>query len=145
MGNETQKVPTSRQLNTSALNEIFGQQAASPVVFIETLINEAVRLAASDVLFEPARQNFRIRMRIDGVLYEAGKLQVQSISQISARMKVLAKLDPTQKREIQEGQYTQEIEGRIVNLRVEISQKVLQQMGLLNWPRYLPFQTRPLQ
>jgi type IV pilus assembly protein PilB len=57
-------------------------------------------------------------------LYGLGEISHEPYNQISARIKVLSKLDPTQKREVQEGQFTVNHEGSIVNLRVEIAQTV---------------------
>lgn len=118
------KSPEPRKVNTPSLTEVFTNRVGNPVSFVNSLVYEAVNLSASDIFFEPRRELIIIRARIDGVLYELGEVSHDSYSQISARIKVLSNLDPTQKREIQEGQFILDHEGKIVNLRVEIAQTV---------------------
>jgi len=111
----------SRTVSTPNLRAIFSQQPPEPVTFVSTIINEGVNLLASDILLEPGREYLKIRARIDGVLYELGKIGLDTYDYISSRIKVLSKLDPTEKRRIQEGQFSINHEGRTINLRVEVA------------------------
>jgi type II secretory ATPase GspE/PulE/Tfp pilus assembly ATPase PilB-like protein len=114
----------SRTIDTRNLKAVFSQNIPNPVSFLETLVHEAIELSASDLLFEPRKNGLRIRARIDGVLYELGKIKLEVYDQVAARIKVLGKLDTTEKRKVQEGQFTIEHQGRVVNLRIEIAQTV---------------------
>lgn len=114
----------TQSVSNPAVEHLFFQEQPEPVSFFDNLIREAVNLSASDILFEPRKENLLVRARIDGVIYELGKVNLPSYTHISARVKVLSKLDPTEKRKIQEGQFTVEHEGRTVNLRVEIAQTI---------------------
>lgn len=114
----------TRTVSNPALEQLFFQGEPEPVSFVNTLVSEAVNLSASDILFEPRKENLLIRVRIDGVLYEVGRISLLSYSHVASRIKVLSKLDPTEKRKVQEGQFTIEHEGKTVNLRVEISQTI---------------------
>src|SRR3990172_12826441 len=106
------------------LEKLFYQPAPDPVSFVDAVLHEAVMLTASDLLFEPRNENIVIRARVDGVLYKLGEVGAKIYEHISARIKVLSRLDPTEKRRVQEGQFTLEHEGRTVNLRVEITQTI---------------------
>lgn len=106
------------------LQRAFSQPTVNPVAFVNGLIRESINFLASDLLFEPAKEKLRVRVRVDGVLYDLGKVNLGAYEQVSSRIKVMAKLDPTEKRTIQEGQFTVDHEGRIVNLRIEIAQTV---------------------
>jgi type IV pilus assembly protein PilB len=106
------------------LEKLFYQPAPEPVAFVDSVLHEVVKLLASDLLFEPRNENVVIRARVDGVLYKLGELGPKIYEHVSARIKVLARLDPTEKRRVQEGQFTLEHEGRTVNLRVEITQTI---------------------
>jgi len=53
-----------------------------------------------------------------------GDLGIDSYSSIASRVKILASLDPTEKRKIQEGQITVEYSGGQINLRVEIAHTI---------------------
>ncbi len=104
------------------LMDAFGQNVYVPTTFVDALFGESTKMAASDILFEPTQELVRVRVRIDGVLYQIGQIPHDAYNQISSRIKVLSKLDPTEKRRSQEGQYTLDVDGRTVNLRIEIVQ-----------------------
>jgi len=113
-----------RVVTTPVLEIAFSQTITSPTNFLDTLISESINLSASDLLFEPRKEKLRIRVRIDGTLYELGRISLKLYAQISSRIKVLSKLDTTEKRKVQEGQFTISHQGRAVNLRTEIAQTV---------------------
>lgn len=110
----------STVVSTRFLKDAFAQKAQDAVSFFSTLIREAVSLKASDVLLEPQENIVRIRARIDGFLYELGEIPLDSYEALASRIKVLSQLDPTEKRRVQEGQFTIEHEKKTINVRVEI-------------------------
>lgn len=114
----------TRKVSNPALEKLFFKESPDPVAFVDSIIHEGVKLSASDILLEPRKENILVRTRIDGVLYELGEIIPKSYEHISARLKVLSKLDPTEKRKVQEGQFIIDHEGRTVNLRVEIAQTI---------------------
>lgn len=114
----------TRTVRTRTLEDYFSVRLPDPVKFVNVVVSECVKLSASDILFEPKKEELRVRTRIDGVLYELGKIGLDAYDQISSRIKVLASLDPTERRKVQEGQFTIDHEGRTVNLRVEIAQTI---------------------
>ena len=73
------------------------------VVFINKILLDAIRRGASDLHFEPYENKYRIRFRIDGVLHEIASPPVQLASRLSARLKVMSKLDIAEKRVPQDG------------------------------------------
>lgn len=115
------KPQTPRSVSTRFLRDAFAETTINATTFVNTIIRESVNLSASDILFEPRKDAVRVRTRIDGVLYELGVITHDFYPEISSRIKVLAELDPTEKRRIQEGQFTLKLEGRVVNMRVEIA------------------------
>lgn len=111
----------TRTVQTQAIQDYFAVAKPDPLKFVTVVVEESIKLGASDVLFEPGKDELRVRTRIDGVLYEFGKISLEVYDQIISRIKVLANLDPTERRKIQEGQFTIDFEDRTVNLRVEIA------------------------
>ncbi|OGY21440.1 MAG: hypothetical protein A3A65_00270 [Candidatus Chisholmbacteria bacterium RIFCSPLOWO2_01_FULL_49_14] len=123
-GNSNAPASEPKTVSTRFLKDLFSQTKVDATPFVNTIIREAVGLASSDIFFEPAKNTVRVRSRIDGVMYYLGEFSLDEFPQISSRIKVLSQLDPTEKRRIQEGQFTLNLEGRVVNLRVEIAQTI---------------------
>lgn len=115
----------SKKIENDKLNKLFFMNTPEPVSFVSEVIQEAVRLSASDILFEPQVNQLRVRARIDGVLYEMGTVGLNSYPAITSRVKVIAGLDPTESRKIQEGQFDTLVDNKKINLRVEIAQTIL--------------------
>lgn len=106
------------------LKQAFLPNYFTPVQFVESLLREAVITGASDIFLEPSHEYVRVRVRIDGVLYELGRLDPQSYEQVVGRIKVMGKLNSTEKRRVQEGQISIEVGERGVNLRLEVVQTI---------------------
>ena len=73
------------------------------VVFINKILLDAIKKGASDLHFEPYEKSFRIRFRIDGILAEIARPPVSLSSRMSARLKVMSKLDIAERRVPQDG------------------------------------------
>jgi type II secretory ATPase GspE/PulE/Tfp pilus assembly ATPase PilB-like protein len=124
-GNSAQSlIENAKTVRVTALEKFFSIETPDPVKFVDTLAKEAVGLLASDILLEPNEDKLRVRVRIDGALYEVGKTSLEAHKQIVSRIKVLSKLDPTEKRKVQEGQFTLDVGGSVTNLRVEVAQTI---------------------
>lgn len=76
----------------------------APVVkFIQKILLEAIKLRVSDIHFEPYEKFYRVRYRLDGNLYETTRIPTQLKDKISSRIKVVSKLDISEKRIPQDG------------------------------------------
>ncbi|MFM2344899.1 MAG: hypothetical protein RLZZ210_1511 [Pseudomonadota bacterium] len=76
----------------------------SPAVkFLQKIFAEAIKMGASDLHFEPFEKDYRIRFRIDGMLHEVSKPPIEIKDKMSTRIKVLSKLDISEKRVPQDG------------------------------------------
>ncbi|RRV68594.1 type IV-A pilus assembly ATPase PilB [Stutzerimonas stutzeri] len=83
-----------------------GGEAAddAPVVrFVNKMLLDAIRGGSSDLHFEPYERTFRIRLRTDGILHEVARPPIQLAPRISARLKVMAGLDISERRKPQDG------------------------------------------
>ncbi|MEZ8021742.1 type IV-A pilus assembly ATPase PilB [Vibrio sp. 1F255] len=79
-------------------------QDDSPVSrFINQILVDAVRKGASDIHFEPYEEHYRVRLRCDGILVEIQQPASHLSRRLSARLKILAKLDITERRLPQDG------------------------------------------
>jgi type IV pilus assembly protein PilB len=76
----------------------------APIVrFLNKILMDAVNLGASDIHFEPYEKYYRIRMRVDGVLRDHAQPPLSIREKLVSRIKVLAKLDISEKRVPQDG------------------------------------------
>ncbi|WP_373378572.1 type IV-A pilus assembly ATPase PilB [Cupriavidus nantongensis] len=76
----------------------------APVVrFLQKLLTEAFHRGASDLHFEPFETFYRIRFRVDGVLQEVARPPLDIRDKIATRIKVLSRLDISEKRVPQDG------------------------------------------
>ncbi|PMJ91260.1 type IV-A pilus assembly ATPase PilB [Vibrio sp. 10N.261.55.A7] len=83
--------------------ENLSQDDAPVSRFINQVLLDAVRKGASDIHFEPYDDSYRIRLRCDGILVETQTPASQLSRRLSARLKILAKLDISERRLPQDG------------------------------------------
>jgi type IV pilus assembly protein PilB len=76
----------------------------APVVkLVNLILTDAIKRGASDIHIEPYEKEFRVRFRVDGTLYEIMNPPLKLKDAITSRMKILAKLDISEKRLPQDG------------------------------------------
>ena len=73
------------------------------IAFINKMLLDAIRKGASDLHFEPYEKIYRIRFRIDAILHEVANPPVALATRLSARLKVMSRLDIAEKRVPQDG------------------------------------------
>jgi type IV pilus assembly protein PilB len=88
------------QVPLEATNEV---EDAPIVKFLNKILLDAINAGASDIHFEPFEKYYRIRMRIDGVLREHAQPPLAIREKLVSRIKVLSKLDISEKRVPQDG------------------------------------------
>jgi general secretion pathway protein E len=85
---------------------------------VEFLLHYAYSSRASDIHIEPKRDVTLIRFRIDGILHNIHKIPKTVHAPIVSRIKMLARMDITEKRKPQDGRIKTEHEGKEVELRI---------------------------
>lgn len=92
----------------------------APVVrFINKVLLDAINKGASDIHLEPYEKQYRVRFRQDGMLHEITKPPIALAPKISARVKVMARLDISEKRVPQDGRIKLKItKDRAIDFRV---------------------------
>jgi type IV pilus assembly protein PilB len=92
----------------------------APIVrFVNKLMLDAIRKGASDIHFEPYEKHYRVRFRMDGVLKEIAQPPVQLAAKLSARLKVMSRLDIAERRVPQDGRIKMKLsKNRAIDFRV---------------------------
>jgi len=93
-----------------------------PIVkFVNLMLADAIRLRASDIHIEPYEKRFRIRFRVDGTLQEKTQPPPGTAGAIVSRLKILSKLDISERRRPQDGRLKVRLKvGKEVDFRVSI-------------------------
>jgi type IV pilus assembly protein PilB len=92
----------------------------APIVrFVNKVMLDAIRRGASDIHFEPFEKHYRVRLRMDGVLKEIAQPPVQLAPKLSARLKVMSRLDIAERRVPQDGRIKMKLsKNRAIDFRV---------------------------
>jgi type IV pilus assembly protein PilB len=91
---------TQNAIDTAAAADI---DDAPVVKYLQKILLDAINSGASDIHFEPYEKNYRIRYRMDGMLYEVAQPPLAIKDKIASRIKVISKLDISEKRVPQDG------------------------------------------
>jgi len=87
-----------------ALSQLEKAADEAPVVkLVNLVLTDAVKRGASDIHIEPYEKEFRVRFRIDGVLQSIMSPPMKLKDAITSRLKIMAKLDISEKRLPQDG------------------------------------------
>jgi type IV pilus assembly protein PilB len=88
---------------------------------LSTILEFAARNRASDIHIEPLPDALKIRCRIDGILREVMKLPKSTEPPLVSRIKILSNLKIDEHRTPQDGEFTIQVAGRDIDLRIAIS------------------------
>jgi type IV pilus assembly protein PilB len=103
------------------LDKITRDSEPSPAVSIQKeLLEEAIRLKASDIHIEPYEKSVQIRYRTDGWLRKGPTFPRSVLESLVSRFKISCNLDITEKRIPQDGSYRLVSHGKPVDLRVSL-------------------------
>jgi type IV pilus assembly protein PilB len=92
----------------------------APVVrFVNKILLDAIKKGASDVHFEPYEKIFRVRTRLDGVLTQVATPPIALANKVSARLKVMSRMDIAERRVPQDGRIKMRLsKNRAIDFRV---------------------------
>ncbi len=92
----------------------------APIVkFLQKMLIDAFNMRASDLHFEPYEQTYRVRFRIDGELREIASPPAAIKDKLASRIKVISKLDISEKRVPQDGRMKMKMgRDKMIDFRV---------------------------
>ncbi len=102
--------------NTEHIRDMASE---APVIkLVNHIISEAIESRASDIHFEPFADELLLRYRIDGILHEFDSPPKRLSSAITTRIKIMAKMDISERRLPQDGRIKLKILGKDIDMRV---------------------------
>ena len=112
---DTKEAPQQEDKDSSA-----SDVEDTPVVkFLHKMLIDAVNMRASDLHFEPYEHNYRVRFRVDGELREIASPPITIKDKLASRIKVISRLDISEKRVPQDGRMKLKIgPERVIDFRV---------------------------
>lgn len=105
----------------TAIIDLLRDAGGAPIVrLVNGLFLQALELRASDIHIEPFENETVVRMRVDGVLHVMQRASAKQHPEISARLKVLSRLDLAENRRPQDGRLQVRSGSRVVDVRLSI-------------------------
>jgi type IV pilus assembly protein PilB len=91
----------------------------APVVrFLQKMLIDAINMRASDLHFEPYEYTYRVRFRVDGELREITQPPVAIKEKLASRIKVISRMDISEKRVPQDGRMKLKFGSKAIDFRV---------------------------
>jgi type IV pilus assembly protein PilB len=111
---------TSEAATTDAAESASSEIDDAPIVkFLHKMLLDAFNMRASDLHFEPYEHNYRVRFRIDGELREITSPPIAIKDKLASRIKVISRMDISEKRIPQDGRMKLKIgPDRVIDFRV---------------------------
>ena len=102
----------------AAAAEVSLDDQAPVIQLVNRIVSQAMRDRASDIHIEPMDEDVRVRFRIDGHLVEAFKMPMGAHAALISRLKIMSGMNIVEKRRPQDGQFSTNIDGKDVDVRV---------------------------
>lgn len=124
---ETLESMASGDFEFDVTEEAADQEAAEPtaevedapvVRFLQKMLIDAINARASDLHFEPYEYHYRVRFRVDGELREITQPPIAIKDKLSSRIKVISRLDISEKRVPQDGRMKLKFGNKSIDFRV---------------------------
>ena len=87
-----------------SLDQLQRSSEDAPIIkLVNLILSDSLKKGASDIHLEPYEKDFRVRFRIDGILYNMMNPPLRLKDAIISRIKIMAKMDISEKRLPQDG------------------------------------------
>ena len=115
---EVQILPLREDLDLDETASVKDSEIPPVISLVNIIMTEALREQASDIHIESGEHGIQIRLRVDGVLRDLLKAPSWMKFGLISRLKILSKLDITEKRVPQDGRFKVRCQNRITDLRL---------------------------
>ena len=107
-------------VDLEATDKAISEVDDAPVVkFLHKMLLDAFNMRASDLHFEPYEHTYRVRFRVDGELREIASPPIAIKDKLASRIKVISRMDISEKRIPQDGKMKLKIgPDRVIDFRV---------------------------
>ena len=95
-----------------------GLEDAPVVKLLQSVFEDAMQVRASDIHIEPQEASLQIRFRIDGMLHLQNQADAKIASAMVLRLKLMSKMDISERRLPQDGRFNLQIRQQQVDIRI---------------------------
>ncbi len=107
------------QTQTDNKAELMSASEDAPIIRLaNSILGLAIKKGSSDIHIEPTEKDVQVRFRIDGVLQVVQNLPKKVQLGLISRLKIISKLDISEKRLPQDGRISVNMEGKPIDFRV---------------------------
>jgi type IV pilus assembly protein PilB len=99
---------------------IGDSKGAQSIKLVNAIMKQAIGERTSDIHLEKFDEKVSLRLRIDGVLYERSAPPAELVDAMISRVKILSKLDISEKRLPQDGSFSIKYQNRVIEIRVSL-------------------------
>jgi len=99
---------------------VLSNEAGQVARLVNYIMKDGIESLVSDIHFEPSNDGMVVRFRVDGILHDCLTIPAAVRKEVVSRLKVLAKLDITEKRKAQDGHISLKYKKIYYDLRVSI-------------------------
>jgi general secretion pathway protein E len=103
---------------TEEIEDLLKDASAPVVQLLNATFIKGIRSEASDIHFEPNSKNVKVRFRIDGHLQDVDEIGIGSYQQLISRVKVIGKMNVSERRLPQDGRVRLRIGTKEIDLRI---------------------------
>ena len=103
------------------INDIRNLASSTPTInLVNSLLTTALEEGASDLHFEPRREDLLVRIRVDGVMRELATVPRHMQQAVTSRLKIMGKLDIADRRAPKDGRVTAFFGTGHIDMRIAV-------------------------
>jgi type IV pilus assembly protein PilB len=113
--------PESAADQEQRIHDIRDLASSTPTInLVNSLLTTALEEGASDIHFEPRREDMLVRVRVDGVMRELATVPRHMQAAVTSRLKIMGRLDIADRRAPQDGRVTAVFGGGHIDMRIAV-------------------------
>ncbi|MDX6397082.1 MAG: type pilus assembly protein PilB [Gaiellaceae bacterium] len=115
----TEETEVGAQPVDQRVHDVRDMASSEPTInLVNSLLTTGVQENASDIHFEPRRDDMAVRVRIDGVMRDLTTIPKHMVAAVASRLKIMGQLDPSDRRSPQAGRASASFGGDPIGLRI---------------------------
>jgi type IV pilus assembly protein PilB len=113
--------PATAEEEEQRVHDIRDLASSTPTIsLVNSLLTTALEEGASDLHFEPRREDMLVRIRVDGVMRDLGTVPRHMTAAVTSRLKIMGRLDIADRRAPQDGRVTAAFGSGHIDMRIAV-------------------------